>query len=266
MRKLACVSVDLVGLPSLCRRYGVAPSSLPPAGHVAVGERAPERFAELLDRRGLPATFFAEAEELDLHGDAIGSLAGLGHELALLGGDGLSSLPRPDLAAAIRRGGDAVARASGAEPAGFRAADGEVSPVLLEELELRGFLYDSSVAVGIGVRAPYRPSPRDPRRRGSAKLVELPAGHTWITSSPKAVATLAWRAVRTRAFLCLRLRGIDLLDESDGFGHELAAKARTFRLPVSTKRQRLGEFLDWLRDDFEFSTLAQASSRLAPSL
>jgi len=278
MSGLACISVDLLGLPALCRHHSIPESSLPPAGFRAVGLRAPERFAELLDRRGLPATFFAGADDLEDRASAaaIGDLPRLGHELALLGPP-LAGLPPVSIAAALRTGGDALEAVAGRRPTGFRAVDGELDTALLEELEVQGFLYDSSIRSGLRASgAPYRPSPRDPLRPGSAKLVELPSGTailpgvpltgTLLASSPKSLAAVAFRMVRARGFVALHLQGVDLLDESDGFGHVLAAKARSYAIPASAKRQRIDEFLEWLRDAFEVVTLEEAARRLAPRL
>lgn len=278
MSGLACISVDLLGLPALCRQLSIPEASLPPAGYRAVGLRAPERFAELLDRRGLPATFFAGVDELEERGSAsaIGELPRLGHELALLGPP-LARLPPLAIASALREGREAVEAVGGHRPAGFRSVDGELDPALLEELELQGFLYDSSIRSGLRApSAPYRPSPRDPLRPGSAKLVELPAetailpgvplSGTLLAASPKSLAAVAFRMVRARGFVALHLQGVDLLDERDGFGHVLAAKARSYGIPASAKRQRIDEFLEWLRDAFEVVTLEEAARRLAPRL
>jgi len=275
MSKLACVSVDLIGLPALCRRLSIPESSLPPAGFGAVGRRAPERFAELLDRRGAPATFFVGVDELEdaPSAHAMGDLPRLGHELALHGPP-LAPAPAAEIANFLRAGCAAL-EGLASRPAGYRGSDLRLGPTLLEELESHGFLYDSSIRSAF-LRAPYRPSPRDPRRRGSAKLVELPAGTVvapglpltgaLLATSPKSLAAAFFRALRGRAFVSLHLQGIDLLDESDGVGHALAAAARSYRIPAAAKLHRIGEFLDWLRDGFEIVTLQEAARRLAPRL
>jgi len=275
---LACISVDLLGLPALCRSLSIPERSLPPAGFRAVAEHATARLAELLDRRGLPATFFVGADDLEDRASAaaIGALPRLGHELALLGPP-LAHLARRAMAAALREGRDALERLEGHRPSGVRLAEGALGPALLEELEHLGFLYNSSIRCGLGVtRRPYRPSPRDPFRAGSAKLVELPAGtpiipHVPLTGEllawiPKTLMPIAFHLVRERDFVALHLQGVDLLDESDGLGHELAAKARAHRIPAAIKLQRLSEFLEWLRDGSEIATLEQAARWLAPRL
>lgn len=289
MSKLACVSIDLLGLPAICRRFRIPESDLPPAGAPAVGRRAPERFAELLDRAGAPASFFVEADDLDepVTASAIAGLPHLGHELALLGPGGdeaFAMRPPLEIAAALTSGCAALARCGRERPTGFRAVAGFLSPALLEELEAHGFLYDASVHFGgpggraalLAPRSPYRPSPRVPLRRGSAKLVELPASTAGIPGvplsgallsvGPKSLAASIYRAIRRRRFVCLHLQGIDLLDESDGFGPRLVRAHRAFHLTAARKRQRLSEFLEWLRHDFELVTLEEASRRLAPGL
>ena len=310
MPKLACVTINLQGLPHLCRRVGVDERSLPPAGAGAVTRRAPERFAELLDRKGVPATFFVVGEVLSdgPSAMAIAEVARLGHEIGSHGWTGdrdLASRPPAVAADEVRRASEAIERLQGRKPAGFRAAGETMSPELLGVLEDEGLLYDASVhpsppvwftravrrrflrtgAPGerpdspgllLAPREPYRPSPRDPYRRGSSKLIELPVATvpvsrlpfsgTFLVSVPKSAAATLYRAVRFRDFLAIEIQGYDILDESDGASPALAARRRDLRIPSAAKRQRLSELLDWLRDDFEMVTLEEAAARLAPHL
>jgi len=309
MPKLACVTINLQGLPHLCRRTGVDERSLPPAGAAAVTRRAPERFAELLDRKSVPGTFFVVGEDLDdgPSAMAIAELFRLGHELGSHGFTGDRDLARKPPAAArfeIERGAAAIERLVGRKPAGFRAAGATLSADLLGVLEDEGFLYDASVhpspalwlhramrrrihraetgerpnAPGLllAPREPYRPSHRDPYRRGSSKLVELPVATVpvsrlpfsgaFLVSVPKPATAALYRAVRFRDFLAVELQGYDLLDESDGASPALSSRRRDLRIPAAAKRQRISELLDWLRDDFEVVTLEEAAARLAPVL
>ncbi len=306
MRKLASISVDLTGLPLLCQRYGVDERTLPPAGTSAVALRAPERYAELLDRRGAAATFFAIVDDLEDReaGAAIASLAKLGHEIGTLdpslGGE-LALLPSHELATWLEQSGAAIARCIGHLPTGFRSLGRILRPSLLEGLEAAGYLYDASLLPGplhlaldplptpagergivdrhgalLAPREPYRPSPRDPYRRGSAKLLELPVTTSFysripltggvVTTLPKSALAVLYRSLRRRSFLSIQLQGVDLLDESDGISLELLRRRRPLRSAAAVKRQRIVELLDWLRDDFELVTLEEAATRLAPEL
>lgn len=310
MPKLACVTINLQGLPHLCRRTGVDERSLPPAGATAVTRRAPERYAELLDRKGVPATFFVVGEDLEdgPSAMAVGELARLGHEIGSHGWSGDRDLARRQPAAArdeIERANRAIEGLIGRKAAGFRSAGATMSADLLGVLEDEGFLYDASVhpslplwvhraarrrlhraeasgdspdspALFFAPREPYRPSHRDPYRRGSSKLVELPVATVpvsrlpfsgaFLVSVPKPATAALYRAVRFRDFLAIELQGYDLLDESDGASPQLSSRRRDLRIPAAAKRQRISELIEWLRNDFEVVTLEEAAARLAPTL
>ncbi|WP_373049502.1 polysaccharide deacetylase family protein [Vulgatibacter sp.] len=310
MQKLACVTINLQGLPHLCRRVGVDERSLAPAGAGAVTRRAPERYAELLDRKGVPATFFTIGEDLEdgPSAMAIGELFRLGHELGTHGWSGdrdLAARPAGAIRDELERAAAALEGLGARKPAGFRSPGETISATLLGILEEQGYLYDASVnpspplwlhraarrrvhraeaagerpdspALLLAPREPYRPSPRDPYRRGSSKLVELPVATVpisrlpfsgaFLASLPKAAVATLYRAVRFRDFLAIELQGYDLLDESDGASPELSKRRSDLRVPAATKRQRLSELLDWLKNDFEMVTLEEAAARLAPRL
>ncbi|AKU89682.1 Polysaccharide deacetylase domain protein [Vulgatibacter incomptus] len=238
--------------------------------------RAPERFCELLDRQGVHATFFANAD--DLHDDAsalaVAGAARLGHEIAAL------FLPADERTrAAIGGAVTRIGEVAGRRPLGFRLLEWPISAALLEILEDQGLLYDASAPFPgflAQPRTPYRPNPRAPAQTGSAKLVELPTstipflrrrldGGLFVTLPRPAMAAL-YRSLRKRTFLGIRLQGADLLDENDGLGRELARKRRALSLSSATKRHRLGELVAWLQHDFEVVTLEEAALRLAPSL
>lgn len=305
--KLACISVNLLGFPHLCRRYGIDERGLPPAGASAVTRRAPERFAELFDRHGIHGTFFAVGEDLEdgPSAMAVHEVAKLGHEVASHGwsGDPRLGLDWPAAVPAdIHRGAEAIEALVGKRPVGFRSPGQTIGPEVLAALEDQGFAYDASVypslpgwvaraalqryhrdrarqdrpdspAMLLAPREPYRPHRRDPYRRGSAHLVEIPIATvpvsrlpftgTLLLSSPRKVAAALYRAVRFRDFLGIRLNGWDLLDDTDGAHLALAERRRDLAIPSATKWQRLGELLSWIRHDFEVVTYEEAAGRLA---
>ena len=312
MRKLACVSVNLDGLAHYCRVHGLDERNLPPAGPSAVGRRAVERFADLLDRRHLPGTFFAVGEDLEdgPTAMAVAEASRLGHEIGNHSHThdfAVSRRSEAEVAGELSRAADAIEGICGRRPVGYRAPGYAMSGTVLRVLEDQGYLYDSSVfpsgpyylakelvvlglaklgrssasirdrpAVLLAPREPYRPDARDPYRRGSAKLVELPVATvpvsrmpfigTFLVSLPKAVVASFYRAIRGRSFLNLQFHGIDLLDETDGASRELARAQRDLAIPAGVKRQRLAELLEWVRNDFEVVTLEEAAKRLAPDL
>lgn len=313
MGKLACVGVDLGGLRHHCRLHGLDERNLPPAGATAVGRRAVERFTELFGRLHVRATFFAVGEELDdgPSAMALGEASRLGHEIgnhSHTHDPGLFRRPEAEVARELHRAADAIEAICGRRPVGFRAPGHATSGTLLSALEEQGYLYDSSVLpsgpvdaaktwarrglarLGLGPssspigggpaaprapRHPYHPDPRDPYRRGAAKLIELPAtripGHrlpfidTLPPALPGTVAAGRYRWIRHRNFLDLQLDGIDLLDETDGASAELATARRDLRVPAGMKRRRLAELFERIRDDFEWVTLEEAARRLVAS-
>ena len=226
MPKLACISVDLDGLPHYCRVHGLDERDLPPAGATAVSRRSVERFAELFDRKHVAGTFFAIGEDLEDEASAaaLADASRMGHELGnhtYRHDYALSRRSAKEVAEEIADGAGAIEAATGIEPVGFRAPGYALSPAILEALEVQGYLYDASVlpsppyyaakaaaraAMGlagrtsasvqdrIGVlgapRVPYRPDVRNPYARGTSKLVELPVATVPVSRIPFIGTTL----------------------------------------------------------------------------
>jgi peptidoglycan-N-acetylglucosamine deacetylase len=175
---VCAVSIDVDPIPCYYRIHGLGPA--PAELRDTVARRALPRFAELLARRGIAATFFVVGEDVDPA--ALGAraraaralyleLSRAGHEL------GNHSYSHPyDLARWSReRAKEEVDRAHdligelGGRVRGFRAPGYDLSPALIEELERLGYLYDSSIfpapgyyaakaAVMMALRAMGRPS------------------------------------------------------------------------------------------------------------
>jgi predicted deacetylase len=175
---VCAISIDVDPIPCYYRIHGLGPA--PAELRDTVARRALPRFAEMFARRGIAATFFVVAEDIDPA--ALGpraraaralylELSRAGHEL------GNHSYSHPyDLARWPHdRARDEVERAHdligelGGPVRGFRAPGYDLSPVLLEHLERLGYLYDSSVfpapgyytaktAVMAALRAAGRPS------------------------------------------------------------------------------------------------------------
>ena len=273
MQKLACVTINLQGLPHLCRRTGIDERSLPPAGVAAVTRRAPERFAELLDRKSIPATFFVVGE--DLHDGAsamaIAELARLGHELASHGwsGDRALATRSPEVIRdEIRQGNEAIEGLFGRRPDGFRAPGEVLGPALLQALENEGFLYDASIhprpavwlhrearrriyrtgstadrpdaqALLLAPREPYRPHPGDPYRRGSSKLVEFPVATVPVSRLPVSGAFLLSVPKPATAALDRAVRFRDFL-AVELQGYDLLDESDGASLALVQRRRDLG--------------------------
>lgn len=125
-------------------------------------------------------------------------------------------------------------------------------------------------------RVPYRPDLLAPYSLGKAPLLELPIAvapvtrlhfiGTVVTSLPWAVVTSTYRALRHDRLVNFELHAIDVLDESDGVPAALCRQQRDLKVPVKQKLKRLKEVFGWLSADAEPVTLAEAATRLSPSL
>ena len=165
------------------------------------------------------ATFFIVGSDLAVGGAPaqaarrlVRDMVAAGHEVAnhsFTHPYDMARLPRPRVAEEISRAHDEIASAAGVAPIGFRAPGYDLSPVMLDELAARSYLYDSSIfpapgyyALKAGVMAglrmvgrksgavltdprallaptdPYRPASRSPWRRGQSPVVELPIAVT----------------------------------------------------------------------------------------
>lgn len=173
------VSIDLDAIACYYRIHGLG--APPDELRDVVIRRCVPRFAELLARRRIPATFFVVGQDVDVArvGAPARAAAAMVSELVTAGHElGNHSYSHPYEMA--RLGADAVAREigdcdailralSGRPTAGFRAPGYDLSVVMLAELARRGYAYDSSVfpapayyaakaAVMAGLAAIGRPS------------------------------------------------------------------------------------------------------------
>jgi peptidoglycan/xylan/chitin deacetylase (PgdA/CDA1 family) len=105
------------------------------------------RILALLEREGVPATFFMPAVSAMLHPDEPRIVVSSGHELGIHSWihEFNSTLPyeaERDLAFRAR---DVLAKLSGREPVGMRTASWDFSPSTLRIIREMGLLYDSSL-------------------------------------------------------------------------------------------------------------------------
>lgn len=208
-RRLASISVDLDEIPCYAAIHGL---DVPEGSESAIYERALPRLRTLFAREGVPATFFAIGSDLEREAsrDAIAALDAEGHEIANHSWShayDLSRRAKSEVREDIARCGDAIERAIGKRPVGFRAPGYTIDDAMFEVLEELDYRYDSSVfpcpayysakTLAIGaIRARGRRShsivddprvllaPADPYRRGApywrrgAGILELPIGVT----------------------------------------------------------------------------------------
>ena len=302
--RLAAVSVDLDEIGCYAAIHGLAPPDADAAR--AIYRRALPRLAALFADEGVDATFFAIGADLDAENAArLRALLADGHEIANHSLSHLYDLtrqPRARMIDEVRGGADAIERAVGVRPIGFRAPGYTITDALFDVLAELDVTYDSSVfpcpayyaakAAALGaIRARGRRShsvlddprvlgaPAEPYRVGrpywsrGAGLVELPIGVTrgprlpYIgTSVVLAGATgarLLTRAMIGRPLVNLELHGIDLADAAlDGLGF-LAPPQPDLRRTGADKARALRAALATLREaGYRFVTLTEAAREL----
>lgn len=105
------------------------------------------RLYDLLDRHGVRATFFVEGWNGVHHPDAVAEIAVRGHELGMHGWvhEPWATLDAATERATAGRATDALERASGGRPRGFRAPGGRRTPATDEILRDLGYDYDASL-------------------------------------------------------------------------------------------------------------------------
>ncbi|HET6611436.1 MAG TPA: polysaccharide deacetylase family protein [Kofleriaceae bacterium] len=153
MRPLCSISIDLDPLRCYYRIHGLGDA---PPDDVVVA-RAVERFAAIFAARGIAATFFVVAEEIDTatFGEskraaraAIAEAAACGHEIASHSYSHpyeLARLDRERVDDELGRAHDLLAEVAGGTITGFRAPGYDLSPVMVEGLCRLGYTYDSSL-------------------------------------------------------------------------------------------------------------------------
>ncbi len=110
------------------------------------GAVALPRLLDLLERHGIAATFFVPGHTALAYPELIRRIRDAGHELGHHGWvhEPLSRLEAARERELLRRGLDALERAAGVRPAGYRAPGVDVSVNTVDILLEYGFLYDAS--------------------------------------------------------------------------------------------------------------------------
>ena len=122
------------------------------AGNVAAlsrgefGAVAVPRILDLLERHGIPATFFIPGHTALAYPDLVRRIHAAGHELGHHGWvhEGLSQATPAQEREYLQRGLEALDRVVGVRPLGYRAPGVDVSVNTVEILLEHGFLYDAS--------------------------------------------------------------------------------------------------------------------------
>ena len=146
-RVAALLSFDVDNETVLGLRYGDAT-----VGSLSQGQygarRALPRVVDLLDREGVPASFFIPAVSLVLDPSQIGVIQAAGHhEFAVHGWihELNSTLDADTERALLQRAVEYMTEVTGTRPLGYRAPSWNFSPNTLSIIREMGFLYDSSL-------------------------------------------------------------------------------------------------------------------------
>ena len=107
-----------------------------------------ERILRLLDREGIPATFFVTGHTADTYPDHVRAIAAAGHEIGHHGylHENPLALETPEREREVLlKGFDALDRAAGVRPTGYRSPSWDNSPYTIDLLLEQGFRYESSL-------------------------------------------------------------------------------------------------------------------------
>jgi hypothetical protein len=286
--RLCAVSVDLDEIPNYFGIHGLPEPTGPEK--TLIYDVAVDRLLALASDLSIPLTLFAIGSDLT-RPEAAAKLRAAhasGLEVANHSLDhryDLVHLGRAEIRRQIEEGANAVERATGARPVGFRAPGYTITDDVVTELVDLGVTYDSSVfpcpmywaakAAAIGLislrgrtsrsivdtpavlAAPTRPyrMGRPYWRRGSG-LLELPVQVTRWARAPFIGTTVTlWgpRVAGALARMCigeplvnLELHGIDVLDAADGL-EALRSQQPDVRVPRERKLDSLAAALGELR-------------------
>ena len=130
------------------------------SGYIAQGQRSPtpisrgefglvgaERILALLQRHGIPATWFIPGHTIETYPAMSARIAEAGHEIGHHGWTHMTpvTMSRDEEEAGLQRGTDAIVKLCGRKPRGYRSPAWDLSENTIELLVTRGFLYESSM-------------------------------------------------------------------------------------------------------------------------
>jgi hypothetical protein len=304
--RICAVSVDLDEIPNYFQIHGLKCEPGDP-GFYAVYDVAVDRLSQMAKDAGIPLTLFAIGSDL-ARPEAAAKLRAARESSFEIANHSLDHrydlvrLERAEIARQIDEGANAIERATGARPVGFRAPGYTINDEVFDVLREMDVAYDSSVfpcppywalktaaiswiaargrtsrsivdtpAVLAAPTRPYRIG-KPYWRRGDGML-ELPVQVTRGLRAPFfGTSVTLWGATFARALarMCvgeplvnLELHGIDVLDAEDGL-EALRAHQVDVRVPVTKKLEALHAVFELLRRaGYAFTTLAEAARAFA---
>jgi peptidoglycan/xylan/chitin deacetylase (PgdA/CDA1 family) len=145
-RVAVCLSFDVDTEAPLLRDGTTSPTSLSASDFGA--EAGTPRILRMLDKYQIPGTFFITAVDAMLHPEMLAEIQKGGrHEIGVHGWIH-EFTPRLDAGEEERlldQALESLTQATGRRPVGYRAPAGAVSGVTLDQIQKKGFLYDSSL-------------------------------------------------------------------------------------------------------------------------
>lgn len=183
-RATVCLTFDFDAVSLWIGPFGAtSPSMISRGEFCAVGAR---RLLALLDREAIPATFFVTGHTADTYPEIVREIAAAGHEIGhhgYLHENPIALETRERERDVLLRGFDALDRAAGVRPTGYRSPSWDTSPYTVDLLLEHGFRYDSSLMgddfTPYWCRTGDVIDPGGPYRFGPATdLVEMPV--SWL--------------------------------------------------------------------------------------
>ena len=183
-RATICLSFDFDAISLWIGPFGATSPSMISRGEFgAVGAR---RILRLLEREGIPATWFVTGHTADTYPEIVRDIAAAGHEIGhhgYLHENPIALETREREEDVLLRGFAALERAAGGRPVGYRSPSWDTSPFTIDLLRQHGFRYDSSLMgddfTPYWCRVGDEIDPAGPYRFGPpVDLVELPV--SWL--------------------------------------------------------------------------------------
>jgi peptidoglycan/xylan/chitin deacetylase (PgdA/CDA1 family) len=144
-RATVCLSFDFDAISIWIGPYGATSPSMISRGEFGV--IGVERILRLLDRFGIPATFFVTGHTAETYPESVRAIAQAGHEIGHHGylHENPTTLSREQEGAVLERGFAALDRVANIRPVGYRSPAWDNSPNTIELLLEAGFRYESSL-------------------------------------------------------------------------------------------------------------------------
>ena len=303
--KLASVSIDLDDVSRYAAIHGVeAPRGR--SAH-AVYDRCVPRLAAWLDDESIRATFFAIGEDLEReeNRETVAVLQRAGHEIGNHSYHHHYDLTRraaADIRGDVERGAEAIEKACGKRPTGFRAPGYTVSDPLFTALEAAGVEYDSSVfpcpsyyaakaAALTGIKLRRRRStsildtprvlraPREPYRVGrpywrrgeglwefpiGVTRLQLPYIGTSLVLGGERIAERLTKQMLGRELIHLELHGFDVADAAQDGLEALTPHRADLRRTAADKLRSLSAAIRLIREaGYEMVALEEVARRFS---